>query len=195
MKRPSTTAELHYEQTFDNGRRSLIRRGPDFTLTITPRPTIDTFVTLLALAVVVVTCVLGACWPAGTTRFPGVIVEHPGGAGPRVFSLVIAGFGIAGIVEMFQHFRQSTTVEREGPTLIVSTPGILRRNERRLDLTLYERVGLKHDEGSVALVLAGPRETDAVELLCSQGQASYTRRDLEHVRRLVRRAMGGACGR
>lgn len=109
-----TKAELNYEQTFDNGRRSLLRRGPDFTLTITPRPTIDGVVTLLSGAVVVVICLLGACWPAGTTRFPGVFVEHPGGAAPRVFSLVVAGFGIAIFVHMFQHFRGTTTVQLDG---------------------------------------------------------------------------------
>jgi len=182
-------AELNYEQTFDNGRRSLIRRGPDFTLTITPRANIDTLVSLLAVAVLVVFCLVGACWPAGTTRFAGGVVEHPGGVAPRVFSLVISGLGILSFVSAYRHFRWPTTVELEGPTLTVATPGFLRRSERRVDLTLYDRVSLKHNEESVALVLTGPREADAVELLSTQGQGWYTRRDLDHVRRLVRRSI------
>jgi hypothetical protein len=184
-------AELNYEQTFDNGRRSLIRRGPDFTLTITPRPNIDTVVSLLAVAMLVVFCLVGACWPAGTTRFAGGVVEHPGGVAPRVFFLVITGLGILSFVSAFRHFRWPTTVELEGPTLTVATPGFLRRSERRVDLTLYDRVALEivNDEGPLALVLSGPRGTDPVTLLSIQGQAWYTSRDLDHVRRLVRRAI------
>ena len=179
---------LTYAPTPPRDRRSLVRQGQDFTLTLVPRPTWHTAVHLLIHGSVCVFLAATALWPTGFTA-GGMVVGSPD-LTTRIVCGVAAALWLAGILSSIWLFRTWTVLELHRGVVVFTTPGIFRSSTTRYTLSDFRDAVIGTDEGSIHVALI-PRDKNQAEvtLLGGPSDAYYQRSDLEFAAGLLRDAI------
>ena len=182
---------LRYARAPSRDRRSLVREGQNFTLTLAPRPSWRTAVFLLIHATIVVYLALLATAPPGTSSIGGMVIQSEGNPAKRVFCGIIAAGWLAACIASIRHFRKWTVIELYDGVLTYTEPGIFRTATRHYTLADYRDavVGVTDEDGICVELVGRDKKPSSKSLLLGPSGVFYRREDLQFVAELVRDAI------